>query len=74
MELFFKGKLAKGASHVKLPMKNQTLINVRKKEKLPGNFSILAHLHPPGDNPKRVTNHTKNLHEIKIIEIDLTDG
>ena len=60
--VFFKGKVAKGASYVKLPIKNQVLINIENKDKLCGICSILAFFHAPRDNPNRVSDYTQNLH------------
>ena len=36
-------------------------------------YIIPAHLQPPRDNPSRLGNYTKSLHEIKTDGIDLTD-
>ena len=37
-------------------------------------YSILAHLHPPWDNPKRVSNNTKNLIGNETSGTDPSDG
>ena len=55
----FEGQLAEGASNVKLPIENQAIIITENKDKLCGIDSILAFLHPPRDNPNRVSNYTK---------------
>ena len=37
-------------------------------------YSILAHLHPPRSNPRRVSNYRKNPHGMKTDGFDLVDG
>ena len=39
-----------------------------------GFLSVLAPLHPPSDNPIRVSNCAKYHHEIKTDGTDITDG
>ena len=56
-----------------LPMEKQTIKTI-KKDTLAGLYSILAFLHPPRDNPKRVSIFGELLREIKTNGIDLTNG
>ena len=59
---------------VKLPMKIQSIVNIRRKHKLCGTNSILAFLDPPRDDPIKVSNYSKSLLEIKKDGPDLADG
>ena len=71
---FVRTKATKRASFVKIQIKNQSEVNIKKKDKLGGAFSLLAHSHPPRDDPNRGKNFHKHLHEIKTDGIDLYEG
>ena len=68
---FFRRRIAKGATYVKLAIKNQSKAEIKKRDKSSGKNSFLAFLHPQRGNPTRVSNHTKNLHEDKRKQMDL---
>ena len=72
--LFFKPKVAKGASYVKPPIKNQTILNIKNRDELGGIYSTLTFSHPPIDNPNQLSNYMKFLPGIKTDWIDLTDS
>ena len=52
--LFFKGKVAKRASNVKLSQENFKKTKIKYKDKLYGTYSILDFLNPSTGNPNSV--------------------
>ena len=74
--LFSKSEVAKRASNVKLPIKNQAkvIIQNKKKDNLCGIYSTLAFIHPSRDHPNRLSVNMNYLYEIETNGIDLTDG
>ena len=72
--IIFQGQVRKRASSERSLTKRQSVVNIRNKNDFRGIISVLAQLHPPGDNPIRVSDCTKNLHEIKTNGTHLIDG
>ena len=61
--ILFITNVAKGASYIKLPIKNQALVIIEFKANLCGIYGILAFLHPPRGNLNGVSKYTKYFHE-----------
>ena len=72
--VFFWGQVGKIVSAESLRTKRQSVANIRNKNDFCGTFSVRAQLHPPGNNPFRVSNCTKNLLEIKTDRNDFING
>ena len=72
---FYKTVEINGSSYVKIPLRSNALINIKKEDKYCSNWSILASLHPcENDHPDRVSNYNQYFTELKINGFDFTNG
>ena len=72
---FYKTNELNGSSYVKIPLRSSSILNIENDDKYCFLWSILTHLHPcQNSHPNRVSNYKQYLNEIKIDEIDFTNG
>ena len=72
---FYKTTELDGRSYVKIPLRTSTILNIQNNDRLCFVWSILASLHPCGNNhPNRVNNYVQYFIELNFQGFDFTNG
>ena len=72
---FYKTEELNGTSYVKIPLRSNSIINIRNNDKYCFIWSILASLHPcENDHPNRVNNYSQYFNELNFQSFDFTNG
>ena len=72
---FYKTGELNGTSYAKIPLGSSAILNVQNNDKYCFIWSILASLHPCGnDHPHRVSNYKQYFNEINLNGFDFTNG
>ena len=72
---FYKTTELNGTSYVKIPLRSNAILKVQKNDKYCFIWSILASLHPCGnDHPNRLNNFIQYFNELNFQNFDFTNG
>ena len=72
---FYKTNEMNGSNYVKIPLRSNAILNIENNDKYCFLWSILASLYPCNNNhPNRVSNYRQNFNELKINDVDFTNG